>query len=203
MNFYKKKSSTYARSLFKSISKKKEIINIYQDSSIRLPNKEKNLVNVISKECVLLKAFITSSQKIFEVYKDSRYNQKRKLEMLFEVFPGLSDIMKAFLRILNEQNQLFLIPGISDFFHDLVLEANKTIKVQLIIASPLRKKFGKKVLNKLKAITGANQIFLKVVFDRKILGGFILEYNSLSLDESILKEFRFLISLNPKKKESL
>ena len=42
---------------------------------------------------------------------------------------------------------------------------------------------------RLKKITNSKEILLNVVYNPQLLGGFILEYNSISTDASILKEF--------------
>jgi F0F1-type ATP synthase delta subunit len=45
------------------------------------------------------------------------------------------------------------------------------------------------LLNALKKVTNSKEILLEVSYDPRLLGGFILEYNSKSIDASVLKEF--------------
>ena len=44
----------------------------------------------------------------------------------------------------------------------------------------------------LKKVTNANEVLLTVSYDPKLLGGFVLEYNSVALDASLLNEFGLL-----------
>jgi len=47
-------------------------------------------------------------------------------------------------------------------------------------------------LSTLKKVTNANEVLLTVSYDPKLLGGFVLEYNSVALDASLLNEFGLL-----------
>jgi len=200
MNIYSKVITLYSKSIFQNTnenSEKEEKYDFFLITSSE--SKEENILitrKILLEEFSLLKAFITSSKKILSLYKDPRYSEKKKLETILLVFPGLSLSMKSFLRILVERNHLFLIPEIADEFQILVLKNEKILKVNLFIASPLRKKFGSKLLKSLRTLTQAKEIILKVIYEPKILGGAIVEYNFLSIDASIVKEFSLFFSEN-------
>jgi len=63
------------------------------------------------------------------------------------------------------------------------------VKVKLITSTFLQKNYGKLLLESLKKLTQSKSILLSVSHNPKLLGGFILEYNSTILDLSLLKEF--------------
>ena len=65
----------------------------------------------------------------------------------------------------------------------------QSTKVKIIVASPLEENIGLLVLSSLKKITTSTEVILKTAYNPKILGGLILEYNSVAVDASILKEF--------------
>jgi F0F1-type ATP synthase delta subunit len=46
----------------------------------------------------------------------------------------------------------------------------------------------------LKNVTAASEIILSTSYNPKLLGGLILEYNSTSIDASVLKEFSLFFS---------
>ena len=45
------------------------------------------------------------------------------------------------------------------------------------------------LLKTLKTLTNSTEIILTTAYNPKLLGGLILEYNSVAIDASILKEF--------------
>jgi F0F1-type ATP synthase delta subunit len=61
--------------------------------------------------------------------------------------------------------------------------------ITLISASPINEELGSLLLNALKGLTQSHEVILNVGFNPGLLGGFILEYNSVVIDTSILKEF--------------
>lgn len=198
MSIYTKVVTLYSKSLYQNIIEKSENEKNYDFFFITsAKSNEQNLLitrKILLEEFSLLKAFLTSSNKILSIYNDPTYSEKKKLETIFLIFPGLSFFMQSFLRILMERNHLFLIPEIADEFQDLILKNEKIFKINLVIASPLNKNFGPKLLENLKKLTQAKEIILQVIYEPKILGGLIVEYNFLSIDASIAKEFSLFFS---------
>ena len=117
------------------------------------------------------------------------YSEQQKLEIILTLFPGLTVTMKSFLKVLKERNHLMLLSEISDEFNKILLKFKQSTKVKIIVASPLEENIGTTVLSSLKTVTNSTEIILKTAYNPKILGGLVLEYNSVAVDASILKEF--------------
>jgi len=146
-------------------------------------------VYITGEELLLIRSTITSTKKLNEFFKNPTYAEQQKLEVLLSIFPGLTVIMKSFLKVLTERSHLSLIPEISEEYTRILLKFKSTTKVKLITASSLKESYGALLLTTLKKLTGAKEIILSVSYNPKLLGGLILEYNSLSIDASILNEF--------------
>jgi len=97
--------------------------------------------------------------------------------------------MKSFLKVLTERSHLSLIPAISDEYSKILLKFKNTTKVKIITASTLQEGSGSLLLETLRKLTGSKEIILTLSYNPKLLGGIIIEYNSTSIDASILKEF--------------
>jgi F0F1-type ATP synthase delta subunit len=70
-----------------------------------------------------------------------------------------------------------------------MLKFKNATKVKIITASPLEESFGPLLLKTLKKVTNSEEIMLNIAYNPKLLGGVIIEYNSVAIDASILKEF--------------
>jgi hypothetical protein len=81
------------------------------------------------------------------------------------------------------------IPEITDEYTEMVLKFKDSANVKLLIATGLKENYGSGLLNTLRALTNCKEILLNVFYNPKLLGGLVLEYNSVSIDASILKEF--------------
>ena len=144
---------------------------------------------IVGEELLLLRATLISSEKLSIVFKDPTYSESQKLEILSSIFPGLTITTKSFLKVLTERTHLSLLPLISEEFTTILLKIKNTTKVNLITASQLETKIGSMLLNTLKTLTNSTEIILTTAYNPKLLGGLILEYNSVAIDASILKEF--------------
>ena len=127
--------------------------------------------------------------KLKTFFKNPTYSESKKLEILFSVFPGLTVTTKSFLKVLTERSHLSLIPQISDEYTTILLKYKNLTKVKLITASPLEDSYGSLLLKTLKKVTQSNEIILSIAYNPKLLGGIVLEFNSVAIDASILKEF--------------
>ncbi len=110
------------------------------------------------------------------------------MNALISIIPGLSFQIKAFLEILCEKSNLYLLPEICDEYNEILLKYRKITKVKLFLSSYLEKNLGKVIFDKLKVLTGSDEVILNIIYSPKLLGGFLLEYNSIILDASIFNE---------------
>ncbi len=195
MSFNKKIITTYAKSLFQNtniaqLSSKQDNFKLSKITS----EKKDNLNNganlyILGEELLLIRAILISSKSLKLFFNNPTYSEKEKLEIILKIFPGLTITMKSFLKVLTERSHLSLLPEISEEYNKILLKFKNSVKVKLITSSPLNEEFGPILLNNLKVLTKAKEIILNVNFNPKLLGGLILEYNSLAIDASILKEF--------------
>lgn len=193
MSFTKKIVTTYSKSLFQnvtslkssSLTKNFDVSKITsKDSKVLVPD-----VYIIGEELLLLSTTLSSSKKMSEFFENPTYAEQQKLNILLTIFPGLTVTMKSFLKVLTERSHLSLIPEIYQEYLRLLMKFKNATKVKLITASILDERFGSLLLTKLKSVTGSSEVILNVAYNPKLLGGLILEYNSTSVDASVLKEF--------------
>nr|AIM52777.1 ATP synthase CF1 subunit delta [Ochromonas sp. CCMP1393] len=132
---------------------------------------------------------LISSEKIQKIFQNPTFLEQQKEEILLNIFPGLTVTTKSFLKVLTERSHISLIPAISEEFNELMLKFKNATKVKIITASPLEESFGPLLLKTLKKVTNSEEIMLNIAYNPKLLGGVIIEYNSVAIDASILKEF--------------
>jgi len=186
--------TTYAKSLFQNIKNGKrttETGDSIKISKITSSEPKSFVPNIflVGEELLLIRAALISSEKLANVFKNPTYFEQQKLEILLTIFPGLTVTTKSFLKVLTERSHLSLIPAISDEYNKILLKFKNTTKVTVITASPLEDRVGALLLTTLKKITNSADILLSSSYNPKLLGGLIVQYNSVAIDASILKEF--------------
>ena len=191
MSVTKKVVISYAKSLFQNVNTSKASEGLFEVSKITSEETNTFIPNVyvIAEELLLLKSVLTSSQKMSNFFHNPTYEEGQKLDVILNIFPGLTKTTKSFLKVLTERAHLSLIPEVSEEFTRLLLKFKNTSNIRLIVASVLKEKSGSTLLKALKELTGSEEIILNVSYNPKLLGGVIVEYNSSAIDASILKEF--------------
>jgi F0F1-type ATP synthase delta subunit len=183
----------YAKSLFQDVTSSflpPQKVQPFVPSSLLILEQEvfkKEPVN-IGIELQLLSAFLGISKKIQGLFADPGCPEEKKLQTIFLLFPGLTLTTKAFLKILGERRDLSLLPQISEEFQEFLLSSKKMKKVGITVAASLPPDFGEILLSELKVFSKSTHILLKVNYNPKLLGGVIIESNSVALDLSVLKE---------------
>ena len=190
MSFTKKVVTTYSKALFQNVKTTSSKTN-FDVSKITSNNSKTVVPNVyiIGEELMLLSSALVSSKKMGQFFNNPTYAEKQKLSVLLTIFPGLSVTMKSFLEVLTERSHLSLLPEICEEYTKLLLKFKNSTKVKLITASSLEERYGSLLLSKLQKLTGSSEVMLSIAYNPKLLGGFIVEYNSTSIDASVLKEF--------------
>ena len=191
MSFTKKVVTTYAKSLFQNVNTSNSSKETFEVSKITSTEQKSFLPNVyiIGEELLLIRSTLLSSKKVKDFFSNPTYGESQKLEVIFNIFPGLTITMKSFLKVLTERSHLSLLPEISDEYNRLLLKFKNSTNVRLVIASMLQESYGGLLLKTLKDLTKSKEVILNLSYNPKLLGGLIIEYNSTSVDASILKEF--------------
>jgi ATP synthase F1 delta subunit len=190
MSLTKKVVTTYSKSLFQNV-KNFEGSNSSTFDVTKLASGDKFVpdVFIIGEELLLIRSTLVSSKKLNEFFNNPTYEEGQKLDVLLNIFPGLTTTMKSFLKVLCERTHLALLPEICDEYTKLLLRFKNAVHVKVITAGSLQENYAENLLSSLKALTGSNEIILNVAYNPKLLGGLIVEYKSTAIDASILKEF--------------
>jgi len=198
MSVNKKLVTSYAKSLFQNIVNNfnKNKVEISSGDSFEIsqitssePKKITPTIIGVGEELLVLRSILISSNKLNSVFKNPTYSEQQKLKIILSLFSNISQTTKSFLRVLTERSHLSLIPEISEEYNSFILKYKNATIVKLVTACPLDDITGSNLFKTLKKITNSEEIVLYSSYNRKLLGGLILEYNSVSIDASILKEF--------------
>ena len=190
MSLTKKVVTTYSKSLFQNVVNFESSDNSKFDvTKIASGDKFVPDVFIIGEELLLIRSTLVSSKKLNEFFNNPTYEEAQKLDVLLNIFPGLTTSMKSFLKVLCERTHLALLPEICDEYSRILLSFKNAVKVKVITAGSLQENYADTLLSSLKSLTGSNEIILDVAYNPKLLGGLIVEYKSTAVDASILKEF--------------
>lgn len=189
----------YAKALFQHLKQSQDINAAYDSYSMQniISLKQKEALSdiiIAGEELTFIRAVIICSKKLSLIFKSPIYPESQKLDILLSLFPGLTVPIKSFLKVLSEKSHLFLLPQISNEFGNILLKVKNTTKVNIILGTEVEENTGNNLLRGLKNITASRDIILGVSYRTGLVGGIIIEYNSVAIDASVLAELRLIFS---------
>jgi F-type H+-transporting ATPase subunit delta len=193
MNPHQKLVNTYAKTLLElSKSFPKEESNLFSLPSLSLEEETPSVPTcfTLGQELNFLKALLVSSPIMQQFYENPTNSEQKKLALLYDFFPGLSSPIKNFLQILAEKNHLFLLPAIADIFEKFLHQRENVIHMKIFLASPLPEDLIETLYKKFLSLTKAKEFHLEVFYNPSLIGGFVLEYQSILIDASLFRELQ-------------
>jgi len=189
----------YASSFFQYIDNKNEKCSIDLNIPVYLPNQEDQAPNLslVYQNIRLLRYLIISNNELLILLSNIEYSSEKKLELIFSIVPKLHPILKAFLIVLAERNQLSLLSDIFEEYQNLYNTSSGLKYIKIISRVPISKE--SKVLLRnflLKNYSGSFErpkVFLDFLISDQILGGFIMVDGLSRIDISLKYKLQELL----------
>ncbi len=135
---------------------------------------------------------IQNSRELQAVLQSPVIKAHDKREALLKIFSGQSDITHSLINLLIENKRAPLLGAVASTFIDLYNEQQGVKIATATTAVPLSSELEKKIINKVKELTGSEKVVLNSEVNPNIIGGFILRVGDIQYDASIANQFRNL-----------
>lgn len=137
-------------------------------------------------------------QSVYKTIEDSRELQtvllspvikaNDKKEALLKIFSEQSQITHALINILVANKRTTLLGEVAHSYVDLYNDEQGVKVATVITAIPLSDELEKKVMAKVKELTGSEKVTLTNEVDPEIIGGFILRTGDIQYNASIANQ---------------
>jgi len=119
-----------------------------------------------------------------------KISARQYAQSLYELVEGeneikVTELLHNFVVVLGHKRDLNLVPAIVSTFTDIWNRENGEVTAELTLARELGTEARDIVVDYLIKKSGAKDVILTEKVDKKILGGFILKYNSKIVDGSL------------------
>jgi len=109
-----------------------------------------------------------------------------KQKIIQKVFENkITNNTKKLIELLANKDRFSLLFAISKYFDDLYKQHKGIKEAEIITTVPLTEELKSKILQKIKEISGSNDVRIINHIDPEIIGGFILNMDHLRYDASI------------------
>lgn len=162
----------YAKALLEAAEEKGELVNVEQDvEELYQWVKDNKLFTQVMKN-PLIKPFV-------------------KIQLIYQLFPSKHMLILKFFELIIRKNRAEIIPNIFQAAHDILLEKNKLIEVQIISATPIDQHVQHIIAQKIKEKTGYTPIINEKI-NPNIIGGLIIKFKDFTYDASIRRRFNLI-----------
>jgi F-type H+-transporting ATPase subunit delta len=146
---------------------------------------EANMGNVIFDDMKSVSATLEGSKELRTVLQSPVIKSDDKKQALVNIFSDTSEVTKSLIEILTTNKRIGLLGQVASSYMNLYNAAQGVQVAKVITAVPLTAELESKVLQKVKEMTGSNQVTIENTIDEDIIGGFILRVGDLQYNASI------------------
>ncbi len=160
-----------------------------------------NSLETLEKQLSNVNLLFEQNKSLVKALKCPTCTKERMQHLIYvistELFGQVDDknIIYKFLNILVKNGRLSIFINIYKAFQKLLLEMRKQLDVEVVTASELSNDEKNELCSSLKEFVNKS-ILLTTRIDKSIIGGFIVNFDSYQIDESIstkLKSLKFAL----------
>lgn len=162
----------------------------YAKSLIDLSQEQGKLEEVFA-DMQFLRRLCAGSTELVNLLKSPVIKSDKKIKILEALTNGkISSLSSAFITLLAKKGREGELSEMAGSFIQQYQSLKGIHPVKLTTASPAGDALKQLIEERVKAAKGWKQIELETVVDEKIIGGFVLEFDSQMVDASILHDLR-------------
>ncbi|WP_299524284.1 ATP synthase F1 subunit delta [Winogradskyella sp.] len=152
---------------------------------------ENNVAEVVNADMKQIASAIAENSDLSAMLQSPVVRSADKKDVLTSVFGGHSTSTINLIDTLIANKRLALLGDVANKYNQLYDQLRDTQVAKVTSATPLTKDLEKKVLAKVKELTGKSTEIENIV-DESIMGGFILRVGDLQYDASIANKLNKL-----------
>lgn len=167
-----------------------EVVEPYAEALMSLA-KSQNLTEQIGEDMRSLLSALQGSQELREVLGSPIIAEEKKKAILRQIAgEGVQPYTLNFLMLLADRRRILFLEGIGKQYLALLRQMNQTVLGEVTSAVELTEAQRQTVTEKVKAMTGAQQVELETKIDPDLIGGVIIKVGSQVVDASLRGQLR-------------
>ncbi|PVW15109.1 ATP synthase F1 subunit delta [Marixanthomonas spongiae] len=163
----------------------------YAKAALQLAG-ENSTENVLFGDMQSIQETLEESKELRNMLSSPIIKAEDKKQVLLKVFSGQDDVTKNLIALLVANQRTALLGNVAKSYIELYNKEQGLQVAKVTTAVPLSPELEKKVLEKVKEMTGSDKVTVKNTIDESIIGGFILRVGDLQYNASIANKLNRL-----------
>ncbi|HEY9879578.1 MAG TPA: ATP synthase F1 subunit delta [Leptolyngbyaceae cyanobacterium] len=153
--------------------------------------KDSNLADQVGEEADRILELLGSSEELAQFLASPLINPEAKKGVLSQVTADqVSPFVSNFLMIVVDRGRIMYLADILRQYKTLLRELNQTVLADVTAAVDLTNEQREAIQNRVKEMTGAQQVDLSIQVDPALIGGLIIKVGSQVVDASLRGQIR-------------
>lgn len=153
--------------------------------------KDRDLTNQIGEQAASLLDLLKSSDELSQLFVNPLMAPEAKKAVIRQIMGDqVEPVLLNFLMLLVDRGRVMYTGEVLEQYRALLRELNQTVLAQVISATELSEDQQNAIRDKVKTLTGANQVELSIEVDPALLGGLIIQVESKVIDASLRGQLR-------------
>lgn len=167
-----------------------EVVEPYAEALMSLAQ-EKNLTEAIANDIRSMQTLLTESTEL-KVFLASPLVKAEEKKAVIKKIAGedTNPFLLNFLLLLVDQKRISFVEGIFNKYLESLRKLNNIVLAEVTSAIKLYEGEGEKLIEKIKNLTGAENVEMQTKIDPDILGGVIIKVGSQVYDASLKGQLR-------------
>ncbi|NEO88752.1 MAG: F0F1 ATP synthase subunit delta [Moorea sp. SIO3G5] len=168
-----------------------QVLEPYAEALLDLAKSDNELKGKLSEDVDTLLSLLKESPQLQEFLGSPVVKAEDKIGVLQQIAGDqLHPYTMNFLRILVDRGRIVFLEGICLKYQELLRELDQTVLAEVSSAIELSEAQQESVREKVKSLTGANQVELETKIDPDVIGGVIIKVGSQIFDASLKGQLR-------------
>ncbi|AOY80129.1 ATP synthase F1 subunit delta [Moorena producens JHB] len=168
-----------------------QVLEPYAEAFLDLAKSDNELKGKLSEDVDTLLNLLKESPQLQEFLGSPVVKAEDKIGVLQQIAGDqLHPYTMNFLRILVDRGRIVFLEGICLKYQELLRELDQTVLAEVSSAIELSEAQQESVREKVKSLTGANQVELETKIDPDVIGGVIIKVGSQIFDASLKGQLR-------------
>lgn len=167
-----------------------EIVEPYAEALKELAQSA-DLLDRVGEELTAVKSLVEESSDLSYLFHSPAYDTEQKKGVIRRLFDGkVHDYVLSFLLLLVDRKRIVCLPAIVDHYQVLLRGLKGISLAEVTVAVALTSDQEASLQDKVKTMTSAREVELKITIDPEILGGVIIKVGSEVFDASLRGQLR-------------
>ena len=153
----------------------------------------KNIIHQITGDFQNLEDFLNASSEFEDYLNNPIVSQDAKVEFLEKTLkPQVNVDTFQFLMVLVKRDRISALRAIITNYLELVYDLASIKVVEVLTAFPFSDSQKEMLIEKLKELTNAKQVTMRITVDSSLIGGFLMQTESKVIDYTIRNQLQKL-----------